>query len=136
MNNRLGDIPSWDVESLNDDEGPFSDVEMGQVNEEQLSHMTRFFEEVETIKSGIKAIRDASAKITRLGDETIRATTTEKEQSLSKKLKPIVDKTNKQAKRMKNLLEVLNEETKKLKEEGTLLSSDERYVTLSFSGKE
>jgi hypothetical protein len=127
----MGDIPSWAVESFDDedDEGPFSYMEMGQVKEEQPSHMTRFFGEVETIKSGIQAVRDASANITKLGLEAIRATTTEKEHAVSKKLKPIVNKTNKQAKQIKCLLRFLKEETSNLKEDGTLRSSDERYVT-------
>lgn len=133
----MGDIPSWVTDGSNDDEelpgDPVNggDIEMGRVQEEHPSYMTHFFEEVETIKSDIQDVKDASAKITRLGKEAIHATTTEKEQALSKQLKPIVDKANKQAKRTKDLLGLLREETKKLKEEGNLKVSDERYVTSS-----
>ena len=140
MNDRMGDIPSWAVGGSDDEEdelpggpGMGGDIEMGPVKEEQPSYMTHFFAEVENIKSDIQAIKDASAKITGLSEEAIHATTTEKEQALSKKLKPLVDKTNKRAKRTKNSLGLLKEETKKLKEEGNLKASDERYVTFSLS---
>ena len=56
----------------------------------------------------------------------MRATTTAEEQKLSKKLKPLIDTTNKRAKRTKNLLGLLKEETEKLKAEGTLNASDIR----------
>ena len=143
MNDRMGDIPSWATKSSNSNgeeklpghpvDG--GDIEMGRVQEEHPSYMIHFFEEVETIKSNIQAIKDASAKITRLSKEAIHATTTEKEKTLSKQLKLTVDKANKQAKRTKDLLGLLKEETKKLKEEGNLKVSDERYVTWSFSGE-
>ena len=141
MNDRMGDIPSWAVEASDEEEeelpaagpGKGGDIEMGQVKEEQPSYMTHFFSEVENIKSDIQAIKDASGKITKLSEEAIHATTTEKEQALSKTLKPLVDKTNKRAKRTKVSLGLLKEETKKLKEEGTLKASDERYVTWSLS---
>jgi hypothetical protein len=131
----MEDIPSWAAEASDgeDEELPDpikgGDIEMGAVKEEKPTYMTHFFEEVETIKSDIQAVKDASAKIEKLSEEAIHATTTEKEQALSKKLKPLVDKTNKRAKRTKNLLGLLKEETKKLKEEGTLKASDERYVS-------
>jgi hypothetical protein len=135
----MGDIPSWAAEASDDEDEQLpadpvkgGDIEMGAVKEEQPTYMTHFFGEVETIKSDIQAVKDASTKIEKLSEEAIHATTTEKEQALSQKLKPIVDKTNKRAKRTKNLLGLLKEETKKLKEEGTLKASDERYVAWSF----
>lgn len=142
MNDRMGDIPAWALEADDDEDEELpgkpqqaqggGDIEMGQVSKEekQPSYMTHFFTEVENIKSDIQAVKDATAKITRLSEEAIHATTTEKENSLSQKLKPIVDTTNKRAKRTKNLLGLLKEETKKLKEEGTLKASDERYVEI------
>ncbi len=103
------------------------DIEMGKV-EEQPSHMSHFFNEIDSVKADIEFIKRATAKITKLSEEAIHATTTEKEQALSKKLKPIVTETNKRAKRTKNLIGLLKEETKNLKTEGNLKPSDERYL--------
>ena len=90
--------------------------------------MTHFFREVETIKEDIDAVKDATAQITKINEDAIRATTTEKENALSKKLKPLVESTNKRAKRTKKMLELLKEETKKLKDESKAKESDLRYV--------
>ena len=121
----------WAVESDEEVEEPAKggDIEMGAVKEEEEpSYMIHFFNEVESIKTDIEFVKRATAKITKLSEEAIHATTTEKEQALSKKLKPIVNETNKRAKRTKNLLGLLKEETKNLKAEGKLKASDERYV--------
>lgn len=105
------------------------DIEMGAVKEEEEpTYMTHFFSEIETIKADIEFVKRATAKITKINEEAIHATTTEKEQALSKKLKPIVNETNKRAKRTKNLINLLKEETKNLKAEDKLKASDERYV--------
>mmetsp|Transcript_14648 Transcript_14648/g.26544 ORF Transcript_14648/g.26544 Transcript_14648/m.26544 type:complete len:313 (-) Transcript_14648:56-994(-) len=135
MNDRLGDVPMWAIESDDEEEenaaapppGKSSggDIEMGKV-EEQPSHMSHFFNEIDSVKADIEFIKRATAKITKLSEEAIHATTTEKEQALSKKLKPIVTETNKRAKRTKNLIGLLKEETKNLKTEGNLKPSDER----------
>ena len=139
MNDRMGDVPMWAIESDDEEEeekaaaappGKSSgggDIEMGKV-EEEPSYMTHFFTEIDAVKADIEFIKRATAKITKLSEEAIHATTTEKEQSLSKKLKPIVTETNKRAKRTKTLIGLLKEETKNLKTEGTLKPSDERYV--------
>lgn len=129
----------WAIESDDEEEEEAAaspakggDIEMGAVKvEEEPSYMTHFFNEVETIKEDIEHVKKATNKITRLSEEAIHATTTEKEQSLSKKLKPIVESTNKRAKRTKNLLGLLKEETKNLKAEDKLKASDERYVHLA-----
>ena len=128
MNDRMGDVPMWAVESDEEEEDEGGDIEMGAVKEEEPQYMTHFFNEVETIKADIEFVKRATAKITKLSEEAIHATTTEKEQALSKKLKPIVNETNKTAKRTKNLLGLFKEETKNLKTEGKLKPSDERYV--------
>jgi hypothetical protein len=143
MNDRMGDVPMWAIESDDEEEenaaaapppGKSSggDIEMGKV-EEQPSHMSHFFNEIDSVKADIEFIKRATAKITKLSEEAIHATTTEKEQALSKKLKPIVTETNKRAKRTKNLIGLLKEETKNLKTEGTLKPSDERYVWLDLN---
>jgi len=141
MNDRMGDVPMWAVESDDEEEtdaaaaaaaGKGGDIEMGAVKEEkeEPQYMTHFFNEVETIKADIEFVKRATAKITKLSEEAIHATTTEKEQALSNKLKPIVTETNKRAKRTKNILGLLKEETKNLKAEGKLKPSDERYVVV------
>lgn len=142
MNDRMGDVPLWAVESDEEEEDEAAaapsgkgggDIEMGAVKEEeQPQYMTHFFNEVETIKADIEFVKRATNKITRLSEEAIHATTTEKEQALSKKLKPIVTETNKRAKRTKNLIGLLREETKNLKEEDKLKASDERYVAVGM----
>lgn len=129
-------IESDEEEEEQDEAGSPSkggDIEMGKV-EEEPQFMTHFFAEVETIKADIEFIKRATNKITKLSEEAIHATTTEKEQSLSKKLKPIVTETNKRAKRTKNLIGLLKEETKKLKAEDKLKASDERYVRVVRRG--
>lgn len=140
MNDRMADVPMWAIESDDEEEAEAAapppdkksgggDIEMGKVEaQEQPSYMTHFFNEIDAVKADIEFIKRATAKITKLSEEAIHATTTEKEQALSKKLKPIVTETNKRAKRTKNLIGLLKEETKNLKTEGTLKPSDERYV--------
>ena len=145
MINRMGDISSWAAKSSNSSRNgeeelsghpvDGGDIEMGRVQEEHPSSMSYVFEQVETIKSSIQAVKEASTKIARLSKEAIHATTMEKEKDLSKQLNLIVNKANKEAKRTKDLLGLLKEETKKLKEEGNLKVSDERYVTWTFLGK-
>jgi hypothetical protein len=143
MNDRMGDVPMWAVESDDEQEENAEappagktdggDIEMGKVEEKSPSYMTHFFNEIDAVKADIEFIQRATAKITKLSEEAIHATTTEKEQALSKKLKPIVTETNKRAKRTKNLIGLLKEETKNLKTEGTLKPSDERYVWLDLN---
>lgn len=133
MQDRLGDLPSWALEP--DEPAPAAggkkggDVEMGRMDKEepeQPTYMTHFFREVEGIKDDIDAIKKATADIGRINEEAIRATTTEKENQLSKKLRPVVEATNKRAKRTKKMLELLKEETGKLKDEDKATESDLR----------
>ena len=93
MNDRMGDVPMWAIESDDEEEenaaaappGKSSggDIEMGKV-EEQPSHMTHFFNEIDSVKADIEFIKRATAKITKLSEEAIHATTTEKEQALAR----------------------------------------------------
>jgi len=135
MNDRLGDLPAWAMES--DDEGEENngnnnaapnkqggDIEMGQPK-----HMEHFFREVESIKVDIEAVTSATKAIGDINEHALQATTTEEENELSRKLRPLVDETNKRAKRTKTLLGLLKEETKKLQGEGKVKQSDLRYVS-------
>jgi hypothetical protein len=127
MNDRLGDIPAWASEDTFEDEG---DVEMAETapaaSNAQPKHMEHFFREIETIKSDIDSVKDAARAIGNINDQALQATTTEEENELSRQLRPLVDKTNKQAKRTKTLLGLLKEETKKLQEQDNIKQSDVR----------
>ena len=124
MNDRLGDMPAWADDSEDDMGG--GDVEMGELQSSQPKHMEHFFREVESIKNDIEAVKKATKSIGDINDRALQATTTEEENELSRKLRPLVDQTNKQAKRTKTLLGLLKEETKKLKDENQIKQSDLR----------
>jgi len=88
--------------------------------------MEHFFREVESIKVDIEAVTSATKAIGDINEHALQATTTEEENELSRKLRPLVDETNKRAKRTKTLLGLLKEETKKLQGEGKVKQSDLR----------
>jgi t-SNARE complex subunit (syntaxin) len=144
MNDRLGDIPGWALGDDDDEnEAPADgkkegggDIEMGETNT-QPKHMEHFFREVETIKQDIEAVQKASKQISEFNEAALQATTTEDENAISRKLRPLVDETNKRAKRTKTLLGLLKEENKKLQDQGKVKPTDLRYVTLdpSFNHK-
>jgi hypothetical protein len=126
MNDRLGDLPGWANESDDgDDNNQHGDVEMAN---KQPKHMEHFFREVETIKEDIEAVKRGTLKIASINEQALQATTTEEENELSNRLRPLVDDTNKRAKRTKNMLGLLKEENKKLKDEGKAKGSDLRCV--------
>ena len=144
MNDRLGDLPSWALqEAQEDDENEqpapppskgkgkkgsddgAGDIEMGKT-ESQPKHMEHFFREVETIKDDIEAVKKATRNIGDINESALQATTTEEENALSQRLRPLVDQTNKRAKRTKNLLGLLKEETKKLQTDNEIKQSDLR----------
>jgi hypothetical protein len=137
MNNRLGDLPSWAVDDDNDSQNSGfenepthanngGDVEMGSTAPKQAKHMEHFFREVESIKEDIEAVKQATKGIADINEAALQATTTEEENELSRKMRPLVDKTNKRAKRTKDLLGLLKEETKKLQAENNIKQSDLR----------
>lgn len=134
MNNRLGDIPAWALDDSDDDQDDVpnptrnggGDIEMQEQNKPE--YMDHFFREVDTIKADIDAVSQAAKDIAKINEESMRATTTQEEQKLSKKLKPLIDTTNKRAKRTKNLLGLLKQETDQLKADGKLNASDIRCV--------
>ena len=129
MNDRLGDLGAWAGDDDEDDDQfdneAGGDVEMAKTPQ-QPSYMDHFFNEVESIKEDIEHVKRATRKIGDINEEALQATTTEKENELSNKLRPLVDATNNRAKRTKNLLGLLKEETKKLETEGKINSSDLR----------
>jgi hypothetical protein len=133
MNNRLGDLPAWAMEDSDDSDDDVpkptkngGDIEMQEQKDNHNHYMENFFREVDSIKADIDAVSQASKDIAKINEASMRATTTAEEQKLSKKLKPLIETTNKRAKRTKNLLGLLKEETEKLKADGTLNSSDIR----------
>ena len=88
--------------------------------------MESFFRHVDAVKADIEAVQRASKRIGEINEATMQATTTEEENKLSQKMRPLVDKTNKQAQRTKNTLGLLKEETKKLQSEDAIKPSDLR----------
>lgn len=140
MNNRLGDLPAWAVEDSDDSDDDVpkqskngGDIEMqNQEKDEHKQYMENFFREVDSIKADIDAVAQASKDIAKINEQSMRATTTSEEQKLSKKLKPLIENTNKRAKRTKTLLGLLKEETDQLKAQGKLNASDIRYVCYFF----
>ena len=132
MNDRLGDLggggANWADEDDDGNGGSGGDVEMGNTTPSQPKHMEHFFREVESIKADIEQVKKATKTIGEINEAAIHATTTDEENDLSNRLRPVVDQTNKRAKRTKTLLGLLKEETKKLKDDGTGKASDLRYV--------
>jgi hypothetical protein len=132
MNNRLGDLPAWanepddDDEEQEEEEGPEVDIEKGRVKSKQDVDKEIFFTAVEQIKGEIAQIITATADVEKINEQAQKATTTEKEQELSKRLRKCIDTTNKQAKAAKNLLGELKAENEQLKQQGDVSASDLR----------
>lgn len=131
MNNRLGDLPDWAQEpdsEEEEEENEGEDLEAGQVPQETAQDVDKeiFFHAVEQIKGEIAAVQKAIVDIEKINEQAMKATTTEKETELSKKLRRVIDTTNKKAKGAKNLLGELKEENGRLKEAGAIQTSDLR----------
>ena len=132
MNNRLGELPSWANEADDDDDEdddrqhPDADVEKGRPKTKAEVDKEIFFTAVEQIKGEIGHIIQATADVERINEQAQKATTTEKEQELSRRLRKTIDTTNKQAKAAKNLLGELKAENEQLKQQGELKASDMR----------
>uniref|UniRef100_A0A7R9ZT34 t-SNARE coiled-coil homology domain-containing protein n=1 Tax=Craspedostauros australis TaxID=1486917 RepID=A0A7R9ZT34_9STRA len=138
MNNRLGDIPAWAMEDSDDDEpdvpSPFDgddkkkgdgagDIELANA---QPKYMENFFRDVDKIKADIETVAEATKQIGSINEQALSATTTNEENELSRKLRPLVENTNKRAKQTKTLLGLLKEETAKLNDEKQINASDTR----------
>jgi hypothetical protein len=133
MNDRLGDLPAWAIESDDEQSGNNNgnnnkkdgDIEMGSTAK-QPKHMEHFFREVESIKVDIESVQKATKTVGDINERALQATTTDEENTLSNQLRPLVNDTNKRAKRTKTLLGLLKEENKKLQDEGKIKTSDLR----------
>lgn len=131
MNNRLGDLPDWanDPSEESEEEGgndEQEDVEKGKQESEEDKVKGYFFAAVEQVKGQISNIEKATADIERINEQAQKATTTDKENELSKMLRKTIDGTNKQAKGAKNLLGELKLEVEDLKKKKTVKNSDIR----------
>jgi t-SNARE complex subunit (syntaxin) len=73
--------------------------------------MARFFEDVDMVKKGISTIKEATTTVSVLTQESIMATSTEKETQLSAEMNPSIKKANKDAQFTKKMLNALKEET-------------------------
>lgn len=129
MNDRLGDLGS-DANWADSDDGMApggggGDVEMG-ATDKQPKHMLEFFKHVESIKDDIEKVKKATKAIGEINEAALHATTTDEENELSNRLRPLVDETNKKAKQTKTVLGWLKDENKKLKDDGTGKVSDLR----------
>ena len=133
MISRLGSrLPSWvnkRVGGGDDDDSVHhtqTDIELGRPKTKQQVDKEIFFTAVEQIKGEIGHIIQATADVERINEQAQKATTTEKEQELSRKLRKTIDTTNKRAKVAKNLLGELKAENEKLKLRGELNATDLR----------
>ena len=150
MNDRLGDIgesiPSWALEDDDVDKmetGNQANLELtdlvgssngadenddpwGEKPAPQPKYMVTFFADVDNIKADITSISEGTRRIGEINEESLLATTTDKETELSAQLKPLIDLTNKKAKRAKNLLAIVKEDNEKLKEDDSVKASDLR----------
>ena len=133
MNNRLAELGNANWADSSDDDleaaNGGGEVEMAS---KQPKHMDHFFREVEEIKADIEGVEKATRSIGEINEAALQATTTEEENQLSSKLKPLISQTNKRAQRTKTLLGLLKEENEKLKKEGTAKGSDLRSVNIAF----
>lgn len=87
--------------------------------------MQEFFAKVETVKSNISLIKDATKDIAEINQNVLQATTNEREQDYSNKLEPLIKKTNASATSAKKTLQFLREETDRLKESPDTKSTPE-----------
>ena len=132
MINRLGSrLPSWVTRGVGRDDDsvqhpPAADIEWGRPKTKQEIDKDDFFSAVENNKVDIGHIVQATADVERINEQAQKATTTEKEQELSRSLRKTIDTTNKQAKAAKNLLGELKAENEQLKLNGELKASDLR----------
>jgi len=75
---------------------------------------TQFFSDLDTLKKHINQIKEASVRVSDLTQETILATSNEKESELSAEINPLIAETNKKGMFSKKLLQALKEEAGKI----------------------
>lgn len=122
-------MPTWAVDDSDDEDIPKEegDVEMqAQQQPNKTDYMEDFFRHVDSIKADIDAVAKGTKEISKINEGAMRATTTAEENKLSKKLKPLIDATNKRARGCKNLLGILKQDTDQLKEQEKVNASDIR----------
>lgn len=81
------------------------------------SSMVQFFEDVDMLKKKISAIKEATTKISELTQESILATSHEKETALSAQINPLVQASNKDAHFSKKMLNALKEQTQGIEQD-------------------
>eukprot|EP00547_Thalassionema_nitzschioides_P000842 CAMPEP_0194199184 /NCGR_PEP_ID=MMETSP0156-20130528/293_1 /TAXON_ID=33649 /ORGANISM="Thalassionema nitzschioides, Strain L26-B" /LENGTH=290 /DNA_ID=CAMNT_0038924041 /DNA_START=125 /DNA_END=994 /DNA_ORIENTATION=+ len=133
MNNVLGSLPNWAKETSDDeaedkggDENAEHDIEKGKQKAKQDIDKEIFFLAVEEVKKRVTKVQLATGEIENISEQAQKATTTEKEQELSKMLRRVIDSTNKEAKNAKNMLGDLKNENETLKKKGEISESELR----------
>lgn len=81
------------------------------------SFMQEFFHEVEVVKEGIKAVKEATSRIQDIAEDSLMAVSEKAEAELSKELEPIIAAANKRAKQTKEILKQMKDETDQRKEQ-------------------
>lgn len=139
MNNRLKELPEWADEPLTDseeeDEEEEGDIEEGKTKEpkpktpeeiERENLKVVFFQAITSVQKEIIGIAEATAQIEQINEDSQKALTTETETVLSRKLRKVIDGSNKKAKGVKNLLAELKSENEQLKADKKVTESDMR----------
>jgi ribosomal protein S24E len=75
------------------------------------SFMQDFFRDVEMVKDGIKAVKDATRRIEEIAEASLMAVSHESEAELSEQLTAIIDDANKRAKQTKSILKKVKDDT-------------------------
>jgi t-SNARE complex subunit (syntaxin) len=88
-----------------------NDVEAGN---QTKSGTSQFFSDIDMLKKNINLIKENTSKISDLTQETILATSNEKESELSAEVNPIITDTNKKGVYTKKLLQGLKDETSRI----------------------
>jgi len=78
---------------------------------------SQFFADLDSLKKEINKIKEASARVSDLTQETILATSNEKESELSAEINPLIAETNKKGMFSKKLLQALKEQATKIESE-------------------
>lgn len=117
-------IASWAKDDWSSDD--FHPASEDTVDAKSQTLMKQFFADVESIKTNIESITNATERIGEMNQEAFVAMSSAQEEELSKDMRALVNKTNKEAKDTKNLLELLKEDNGKYKEDGTINTSDMR----------
>jgi len=94
--------------------------------------MDQFYKDVDSIKSDIDDVKDATRHILELHEKVFSSTVDQRDREYSLEMRGTVDATNKTAKRTKNLLALLKEENATYRKDKKLGASDMRYAIYIF----